>query len=127
MHTTGSGFTEWGAGLGFDLNDQSAVSGVAAAKGPFDGSGASGITFKAKGNTYIRVALPVQAVIPLADFVLDDATTDENGQLDAAQVHRVIILVDTFDADVKANGTGTVALDDIGFIAPTAPNPPAAG
>jgi len=67
LHTTGSGFTEWGAGLGFDLNDQSAVSGGAAAKGPFDASGTAGITFKAKGNTYIRVAFPVQAVIPLEE------------------------------------------------------------
>jgi hypothetical protein len=65
-----------------------------------------------------------EAVIPLSDFLIDDETPDENAALDAGQIHRVILLVDTFDADVRANGTGTVTVDDIGFVMPTQPTQP---
>lgn len=59
--------------------------------------------------------------IPLDAFAPSDPAADENGQLDAAQIHRVIILVDTFDADVRPGGIGSVAVDDVGVIATTPP------
>ena len=59
--------------------------------------------------------------LPLAEFLMDDDTTDENGQLDVGQVYRLILLVDTFDADVTPAGTGSIAIDDIGIVAPTRP------
>jgi hypothetical protein len=59
--------------------------------------------------------------IPLQDFLIDDDAPDENDQLDIGQVHRLIVLVDTFDADVTPAGTGAVALDDIGIVMPTRP------
>ncbi len=68
-----------------------------------------------------------EATLSLEGFLVDDDAADENARLDPDQVHRVIILVDTFDADVKANGSGTVILDDLGFIGPTAPAQPATG
>jgi len=60
--------------------------------------------------------------LPLAEFLMDDDTTDENGQLDVGQVYRLILLVDTFDADVTPAGTGSIAIDDIGIVAPTRPD-----
>ncbi len=63
-----------------------------------------------------------EAVLPLADF-LPIAAADENTKLNPGQIHRVIVLVDTFDADVKPNGTGTVAVDDLALIVPPPPSP----
>jgi hypothetical protein len=62
--TTGSGFTEWGAGMGFDLNNPEAV-GETGMRGPYDVSGYSMVAFSAKGNVLIRVALETLAVIPV--------------------------------------------------------------
>ena len=42
-------------------------------------------------------------------------------QLDVDQIHRLILLVDTFDADVTPAGTGLVAVDDIGIVVPARP------
>lgn len=44
-NTTGSGFTTWGAGIGFDLNNDGS------AKQPYDASAYKGITFWAKAGT----------------------------------------------------------------------------
>jgi hypothetical protein len=55
------------------------------------------------------------------DFLRDDDAADENEQLDIGQVHRLILLVDTFDADVTAMGVGSIAVDDIGIVIPTRP------
>jgi hypothetical protein len=45
-HTTGSGFTVWGAGIGFDLNNPSG-----SAKKVYDASAYSGITLWIKGSS----------------------------------------------------------------------------
>jgi hypothetical protein len=47
-NTTGSGFTTWGAGIGFDLNNGGGDSG--AGKQPYDASQYKGITFWAKAG-----------------------------------------------------------------------------
>lgn len=47
-NTTGSGFTTWGAGIGFDLNNGGGDSG--AGKQPYDASAYKGITFWAKAG-----------------------------------------------------------------------------
>lgn len=51
--------------------------------------------------------------LPLELMMLADDTTDENGQLDVGQLRVLIIVVDTFDADVNAQGDGAVYLDDM--------------
>jgi hypothetical protein len=61
--TTGSGFTVWGAGMGFDLN---APPQDGAPKGSFDASGFTGIAFKAKGSVAIRVLVQTAGVLPTA-------------------------------------------------------------
>jgi hypothetical protein len=61
--TSGTGFTVWGAGMGFDLNNPSAV-GQIGDRAPYDASVYAGITFKARGNVPIRVSLEVVGVTP---------------------------------------------------------------
>ena len=55
QHTSGSGFTVWGAGLGVNLNSPTA------AKGLFDASAYSGVTFWAKGTGTIKFSVPTKA------------------------------------------------------------------
>jgi hypothetical protein len=61
--TSGSGFTVWGAGMGFDLNNPTAV-GLTGPRAPYDASRFTSIAFKAKGNVPIRVSLEVVGVTP---------------------------------------------------------------
>lgn len=61
--TSGSGFTEWGAGMGFDLNNPEAVGGTGV-RGPYDASPYRSIAFKAKGNVPLRLALETLGVTP---------------------------------------------------------------
>jgi len=51
--------------------------------------------------------------LPLELMQLSDDTTDENGQLDTDQLRVLIVVVDTFDADVNPQGDGAVYLDDV--------------
>ncbi len=60
VRTTGSGFTEWGAGVGFDLNTADG----APVKGKFNAGTFTGITFKAKGNVVVRFSVQTAAVLP---------------------------------------------------------------
>jgi hypothetical protein len=59
-HTTGSGFTTWGAGFGFDLNN------TGTAKMPYDASAHTGIIFSAKGTPF-RVKVLTTATTPMTD------------------------------------------------------------
>ena len=56
VHTTGSGWTEWGAGVGLDLNGADPGD-PGASKGVFDASGFDGVAFWAKGNATIWVMM----------------------------------------------------------------------
>ena len=62
--TTGEGFTEWGAGMGFDLNNPSAVGGTGA-RGPYDASAYRGIAFSARGNVPVRLGFETTGVTPV--------------------------------------------------------------
>jgi hypothetical protein len=66
-HTSGSGFIEWGAGMGFDLNNKGDGMGGAGVKELYDGSKFTGIAFHAKGTTAIRFKLLVAGVTPEAE------------------------------------------------------------
>lgn len=54
-HTSGSGFTTWGAGMAFDVND----AGGASKKAPYNASAYKGITFFAKATTTLSVRVNV--------------------------------------------------------------------
>jgi hypothetical protein len=62
-NTSGSGFTEWGAGMGFDLNNPEAV-GEVGPRGMYDASRFRGIAFKAKGNVAMRISVETVGVAP---------------------------------------------------------------
>jgi hypothetical protein len=62
--TTGGGFTLWGAGMAFDLNNPEAV-GQTGARGPYDTSVYRGIAFSAKGNADVRMAFETPGVTPV--------------------------------------------------------------
>ena len=55
--TSGGGFTEWGAGMGFDLNHPAAVGGTGE-RGAYDASGFRGIALVARGNDVTMFAAP---------------------------------------------------------------------
>ncbi len=62
VHTTGNGWTEWGAGLGLDLNGADPAD-PDASKGVFDVSGFEGMAFWAKGDATLWVMLATYDVI----------------------------------------------------------------
>jgi hypothetical protein len=61
--TWGTGFKEWGAGIGFDLNNKGDAVGGPSNRGVYDASAFKGVTFRAKGNTSIRFAVATEAVV----------------------------------------------------------------
>jgi len=67
---TGSGFSEWGAGMGFDLlnpGDSTCAEAPPAGRNAWDVSGFDGITFRAKGSHAIRVSVATKATLPATD------------------------------------------------------------
>jgi expansin (peptidoglycan-binding protein) len=58
LHTTGSGFTSWGAGVQLDFNN---TGGGASSRMPFNASAYQGVSFYAKGSGAVRVELPTLA------------------------------------------------------------------
>jgi len=61
MHTNGTGFTEWGAGLGIDFKN---MGGNNAMKMAYDASGYTGIVLMAKGNGPVRASVQIEATTP---------------------------------------------------------------
>lgn len=61
--TTGEGFTEWGAGMGFDLNHPGAVGGTGP-RAAYDASRYRTLVFLARGTDSVRVALETTGVTP---------------------------------------------------------------
>ena len=68
--TSGSGFAEWGAGMGFDFQNDGVT------KTPYDASEFTGIAFHAKGNVSLRVNLMTNAIL---DETLGGACVPEGG------------------------------------------------
>jgi hypothetical protein len=70
VHTKGSGFSKWGAGVGFDLNN------IAMMSSPYDATGYTGIRFSVKGTaTNTRGALYAAAPNTLQVKVVTTANT----------------------------------------------------
>jgi len=59
--------------------------------------------------------------VPVAEFTLSETSEDENGQLDPGELRVVIVVVDTYNAVVDAQGQGAVTADDIELICGPAP------
>jgi hypothetical protein len=61
QHTQGSGFTTWGAGLGFDFDNTGSGT-----RHAYDVSGLTGIAFQATGPTTLRFMVTEMATTPTA-------------------------------------------------------------
>jgi hypothetical protein len=81
MHTTGSGFAEWGAGIGIDLNNEGDPEGGNGIKMIYDASGFTGIVLTAKGNAQLRAAVQIEATIPPAEGGTCDIDCDPHGKV----------------------------------------------
>jgi hypothetical protein len=65
LHTTGSGFVEWGAGVGIDLNNAGGgEEGGNGIKEIYDVSAHTGVVVMAKGNGQVRAMVQIQDTIP---------------------------------------------------------------
>jgi hypothetical protein len=58
----GQGFTDWGAGMGFDINNSGGQ-----IKHVFDASAFTGIAFQARGNVAIKFKVQTAAIVPTAE------------------------------------------------------------
>jgi hypothetical protein len=56
-----------------------------------------------------------EVVLPVAQFVLDPKTEDENGQVDLEQIRVIILVIDTFNASVDAEGQGSYTVSKLYF------------
>ena len=65
-HTSGSGWSEWGAGIGFDINAADPDS-TDITKGTFDASAFTGIAFMAKGTGSVRAMVAMFDLIGEAE------------------------------------------------------------
>jgi hypothetical protein len=93
-HTTGSGYTEWGAAMAFDLNAP------ADTKSAWDASAFTGISLKAKGNTTIFVALASLAVVPTDGGGNCTPSTMEGKECDDAHGKSLTLTSDWKDYEV---------------------------
>lgn len=115
-HTDGSGFAVWGAGLGFDLNNEGDEKGGPGIRMPYDGSGFTGIGFMARG-TPVRLKVLVEAIVPTATGGTCESATD------CEDAHgKIIPLTEDwaqytvpFD-ELRQEGWGTAAEFDVGTL-----------
>ncbi|EDM76352.1 hypothetical protein PPSIR1_18637 [Plesiocystis pacifica SIR-1] len=82
MHTTGSGFAEWGAGIGIDLNNAGDPEGMTnGVKMPYDSSSYTGIVLMAKGNSQIRASVQLSSTIPPEEGGTCELDCDPHGKV----------------------------------------------
>ena len=82
LHTTGSGFAEWGAGIGIDLNNAGDPEGGGnGIKMPYDASAFTGIVLRAKGVTQIRASVQLVATIPPEEGGTCEMDCDPHGKV----------------------------------------------
>ncbi len=62
-----------------------------------------------------------EVILPLDEFLADAGAADQDQKVTPSEIHRVIVLIDTFDADVKPGGKGSIVIDDVGLVMSQAP------
>ncbi|MCA9680934.1 MAG: hypothetical protein KC457_01965 [Myxococcales bacterium] len=75
MHTSGSGFSEWGAGIGTDVNGEGGI------KMTWDASQYSGIVLMARGSGQVRAVLQIEATVPPEEGGTCAANCDPHGKI----------------------------------------------
>jgi hypothetical protein len=81
MHTTGSGFAEWGAGVGVDLNNAGDGMGGNGIKMIYDASAFTGIVVMAKGSGQVRASVQIEATIPVEEGGTCALNCDPHGKV----------------------------------------------
>lgn len=69
----GDGYTDWGAGMGFDIDNSGGL-----VKHTFDASAFTGIAFQARGSGTIKFKVQTEAIVPVAEGGTCDAGTSCN-------------------------------------------------
>lgn len=88
VHVTGTGFRDWGAGVGFYLN----APGIgAAAPRPYDASRHRGIAFWARGNVPVRLSIPVAGVFPVEEGGTCVWPADPNSREQCHDTHGALV------------------------------------
>ena len=107
-HTSGSGFTTWGAGMAFDLNN----AGGTATKGTYSAAGFSGITFYAKASASLplRVNVSTSSTDPVGGICSGAKCNDHFGSSITLSTAWTAYTL-TFK-DIKQQGWGTPATFD---------------
>ena len=77
MHSTGNGFTVWGAGLGVDFQNMGGNS----LKMPYDASNYTGIVLMGKGNGPVRVSVAIESTTAESEGGTCVSDCDQHGLL----------------------------------------------
>ncbi len=75
MHTSGSGFAEWGAGVGVDFNNSGGI------KMTWDASQFTGIVLMAKGSGQVWTSVQIEATVPVEEGGTCASSCDAHGKL----------------------------------------------
>lgn len=110
--TSGKGFTEWGAGMGFDLNNPEAV-GMTGPRGTYDVTPYRGIAFYAKSNVPVRLAVATTGVTATTEGGLCTPSTTMGQECDDTHGANLSISSDWKEftlefADLRQGGWGKV-------------------
>jgi hypothetical protein len=89
--TTGQGFAEWGAGIGFDLNTPSS----ATKKGKYNASAYTGVKFKAKAKVAIPIRFSIQTAAVLEKDLGGTCTPSTVEHFECDDVHGKAISLTT--------------------------------
>jgi len=108
----GSGFTEWGFGMGVDLNNEGDDMGGPGLRMPYDAGGMTGIVFRAKGDVSVRLKVLVEAIVPMdGGGTCTDMCEDAHGKLIPLSGDWVQYAVPFDEMFQEGWGFGEVALD----------------
>lgn len=134
-HVRGSGFTSWGAGIGFDVNNAGGTR-----KGLFDASGFRGIAFQVRTNVMLRFKIQTGEVVPTEQggtctagdscndaygFDVQPSTTWRQVAINFSELSQAnwgqqapwnASTVMGFQWEVTANQSFEFAIDDVGFF-----------
>lgn len=111
-HSDGAGFTEWGFGVGVDLNNAGDDMGGPGLRMPYDGSAFTGLAFRARGDVSIRLKVLVEAIVPMdGGGTCSEMCEDAHGKIVPLTGDWVQYVVPFDDLFQEGWGFGEVDLD----------------
>lgn len=111
-HTDGAGFSEWGFGVGVDLNNEGDDMGGPGIRMAYDASAHAGLVFRARGDVSIRLKILVEAIVPTdGGGTCTEMCEDAHGKIVPLTGDWVQYVVPFDDLFQEGWGFGEVALD----------------